>query len=182
MIESGDEIACLVFVVAEVIPGITPSGEIVPTGAAGCLRIGRDDADAVANDVGPIVNSFGIAFTDEEDDGGGVGNAVIGEAGGPVGVDDVGLVNDGVDVVGEAEGDDVGLETFDDGAGLLAGAAVGLLDFESLAGFLFPGRGEVVVDFLIEFASGVVRDVEDFDGGGWLRRGGFRASGETERG
>ena len=38
------------------------------------------------------------------------------------------MLGDGVDVVGERQRHDVGFEPVDDGAGLLAGAAVGLAD------------------------------------------------------
>jgi len=55
------------------------------------------------------VDAFGVALADEEDDGRGVGGAVVGEAFLPGGVDGFGFVGNGVNVVGEGEGDDVGL-------------------------------------------------------------------------
>jgi hypothetical protein len=47
-------------------------------------------------------------------------------------------LRDGVDVVGEGERDDVGLEAVDHGARLLARAAVRLLELDVLAGLRLP--------------------------------------------
>ena len=49
----------------------------------------------------------------------------------PVGRQQMRLVGDGVDIVGEAERDYVGFETVDDGAGLFARTAVGEIEVTS---------------------------------------------------
>ena len=76
------------------------------------------------------------------------------------------FIGDGVDVICEREGDDVGLQAVDDGAGLGAGAPVGLFDFNGLPGFRLPVRGEGLVEFLVKFAGGVVGDVQEVEG--WI--------------
>ncbi len=75
---------------------------------------------------------------------------------------------DRVDVVGERQRDDVGLEPVDHAARLLAGAAVRLADVDRLTGLLLPLGAERLVDVLIQLARGIVRDVEELD----LRPGG----------
>ena len=55
---------------------------------------------------------------------------------------------------------DVGLEAVDHGAGLLAGAAMGLLDGDGLAGLGLPILDEGLVDGLVELAGRIVGDVE----------------------
>ena len=65
-----------------------------------------------------------------------------------------------VDVAGERQRHDVGVEPVDDGARLLAGAAVRLVDRDVLAGLLLPVLGEGRVVVLIELARRIVGDVE----------------------
>jgi len=84
-VERGNEGAGAVGVVVEGAQGVAPGGEIVPAGAAGGLGVGGDDLDVGAREVVPVVNGFGIAGANNEDDGGGVGSGVVGEARLPVG-------------------------------------------------------------------------------------------------
>ncbi len=70
------------------------------------------------------------------------------------------LAGDGVDIIGQRQRDDVGLQAVDDRARLRAGAAVRLLDLDALAGFLLIGGSERLVEIDIEFAGRVVRHVE----------------------
>ena len=78
------------------------------------------------------------------------------------------LLGDGVDVGGEREGDDVGVEAVDHRARLRAGAAVRGLDAQRLAGFGLPIGGEGLIDRLVELARRIVGDIEQ--GGLSLRR------------
>ena len=82
------------------------------------------------------------------------------EPGPPVLGDQAGR-GDLVDVALKRQRHDVGLEAVDDGAGLGAGAAVGLLDGDRLAGLLLPVGGEGVVVGFVELAGRIVGDVED---------------------
>ena len=53
----------------------------------------------------------------------------------------MGLVGYGIDVIGEAKGDDIGLQAVNDGASLFAGPSVRLFYLDSLACFQFPIGG-----------------------------------------
>ncbi len=68
-----------------------------------------------------------------------------------------------IDVTGESERHDVGLEAVDHGTGLLAGAAVRLLDRDIFARRRLPMLGECHVEVLIELARRVIRYVEKLD-------------------
>ena len=180
-IEIGDEGLGFGFVVVVLFEGPAPGGEVVPAGAAGGFGVWGDDLDAGLDEVGPVFDGLGVALADEEDDGAGVGGAVLVEAGLPVFGEEFSVGGDGVDVGGEGEGDDVGLAAVDDGAGLAAGAAVGVLDGDGVAGAVFGELGgEGFVDGGVEFTGGVVGDVvegEVFGGGG----GGGEEGGGGER-
>ena len=93
------------------------------------------------------------------------------------------LLGDLIDVVGEPQGDDVGLQAVDHGTRLLARAAVRLLDGHLLAGLRQPALGEGFVDRLVQLAGRVVRDVEQRDLDPRLRSGrvGPQAGGAGEQ-
>ena len=78
----------------------------------------------------------------------------------PVGGDQPAVFGDRVDVPGEGERHDVGLEAVDHGAGLFPRAAVGLPDDHVHAGPGPPVSRESSVVLLVELARRVVRDVE----------------------
>ena len=67
--------------------GIAPGGEIIPARAAAGLRVGRDDLDARADQVVPIVDLLRIALADQEDDRRIIRRAVVRQARLPVGRD-----------------------------------------------------------------------------------------------
>ena len=71
-----------------------------------------------------------------------------------------GVLGDGVDVVGERQRRDVGLEAVDDRARLLARSAVRLVDVDRLPGLLLPLRRERLVDVLVQLARRIVGDVQ----------------------
>lgn len=77
---------------------------------------------------------------------------------------------DGVDVVGQRQGHDIGFQTVNDRPGLLAGTAMRLLDFHRFTTLAIPMLGESRIKLLIEFASGIVGNIE---------QGGFRERGQA---
>ena len=78
----------------------------------------------------------------------------------PIGRNEIALLGELVDVTGERQRDDVGLEAVDDRARLFAGAAVRLLDRDVFAGLLFPVLDERGVELLIELARRVIGNVQ----------------------
>ena len=70
-----------------------------------------------------------------------------------------------VGVTGQSQRGYIGVQAVDDGAGLLARAAVRLLDTHVLPGFAFPVLGKGLVEFGIQLAGRVIRDVEQGDRG-----------------
>ena len=171
--ERGDEVAGLRLASPGLLERPRPRGEVVPARAARGLRVRGDDRDSRLHEVAPVPNALRVPLADEEDDRRGVRRGVVRQALLPV-LREEARVGDRVDVVGEGEGDDVGLEPVDDRAGLLARAAVRLLDGHGLSGLRLPLRGEGGVHLLVELARRVVGDVEE------LLRG--RAGGEDEEG
>ncbi len=83
-----------------------------------------------------------------------------------------------VHVASESERHDIGVETVDNGARLLARAAVRLLDGHVFVGGRLPVLGEGCVEFLIELAGRVIGDIEEFGGIG--RHGTGQADAEAE--
>ncbi len=122
---------------------------------------------------------FGIALAHQEHDRRGVGRGIVRQPLLPVGRDLARLGGDRVDVGGERQRHDVGLQPVDHRARLRAGAAVRVLDRHRLAGLRLPVGGEGGVDRLIEFARRIVGDVEQRDvGARGGRRGRRRKDGE----
>ncbi len=89
------------------------------------------------------------------------GVLLYGQTGLPVGRQQIGLVVNRVDIVGQPQRYDVGLQSVDHRARLFARAAMGLVDCHHLAGLRLPIGGKCRVVFLVEFASGVIRDIEN---------------------
>ena len=98
-----------------------------------------------------------VPFADQKDDGRIVGRAVFGEAFLPVHRKKLRLRGEDVDVIAQRECHDIRLQPVDDGAGLLAGAAVGLFELDGLPIL----RGERLIDLLVELPRGIVGDVEE---------------------
>ena len=71
-----------------------------------------------------------------------------------------GVLGNRVDVVSQGQGDNVGLQSIDHRAGLLAGAGMGLLNGDRLAGLRLPVFGEGLIEILIQLARGVVGNIE----------------------
>ncbi len=140
-------------------PGI--GRQVVPARAARGLRVGRDHRDARPREVAPVLDLLGVALADEEHDRRGVRRAVVRQARLPVRRQELALLRERVDVVGERERHDVGLQAVDDRARLLAGAAVRLLDLDDLAGLLLPVRDERGVVVRVQLARRVIRHVQE---------------------
>ena len=107
----------------------------------------------------PILDPLGIALADQEDDGRGIGRAVVGIFRLPVRIDRLALADDGVDVIGERQGHHIGVEAVDHRPRLGAGAAVRHLDRHGVAGLLLPVFREERVIGLVELAGRVVGDI-----------------------
>jgi hypothetical protein len=159
----------LVMVVGFVGPG--PGGQIIPSGAAGSLGIGRDHADPLSSQIAPVLDVLGIALADQKDDGGSVGRAVFRQSLLPALADEARLL-DGGDVVGQSQRQHVGVVALDDGAGLLRRTAVRLDDLDVLPALFLPMILEQDVVLLVKFASGIVGDVDELHFVGRGRRGG----------
>ena len=146
---------------------IGPSREEVPTRTTARLRVGRYHFHARLHQVVPILDALGVALADQEHDGRGVGGAVLRQRVLPIGGQQLALRGDGVDVIGQRQRGHVCFQAINDGAALLARAAVAHAEGHFTAGLLFPVRGEGGVDGLVQLARGVVRHVGDDRG---LRR------------
>src|SRR5690606_40606990 len=110
------------------------------------------------------------------------GRGVVGQARGPVRRHQLATVDQDVDVIGLVHGDDVGLQAFDHGVGLLGRAAVRLVHREVFTGGLLPVRREDLVVVLVALAGDVVADVEQGGGGRGGRGQGTHAQHAGEQG
>ena len=160
----GDATNCAApgFVAAALALAVLPRGEVVPARAARRLRIRRDDADAGLDQVAPVLDALRVALSHEEHDRRGVGRAVLRQALLPAGVHEAALL-DGVDVVGERERGDIGIEAVDDRPRLGAGSAVRLLHRHGLPGLLAPVLGERRVELGVQLARGIVGHIQQLD-------------------
>ncbi len=156
-----------------------PGRQIVPSRPARRLGIGGDHRDVRADQVAPVVDLGRIALAHQKHDGRGIGRGVVGQAALPIGRQQLGLGGDLVDVEGQPQGDHIGFKAVDHRARLLARPAMALVDVDVLPGAIFPEADEVGVEILVQFARGIVADIEQLDGLD-LRRG--RKTAEERRG
>ena len=150
----------LVVVPARLLERVSPGAQIIPARAAGGLGIGRDHRNAGLHQIVPILDVFGIALSHQEHDRRGVGSAVLRQPLLPVGRKQAGVLGNSVDVVGQRQGYDIGLQTVNHRAGLLARSTVGLLDRDCLAGLRLPVFGESLVEILIQLARRIVGNIQ----------------------
>ncbi len=162
-IELGDELQRLGIATVGGL-GIGPGSKEVPACAAGGLGIGSDDLDVFLHKVVPVLDALGIALAHQEDDGRGIGRAVVRQTLLPAGVDQLLVQVEGIDVTRQCQGDDIGLQAIDHRAGLLAGATMGILDAHVFAGLGLPVLGEGGVVLLVELTGRIVGHVEQLDG------------------
>src|SRR5208282_3067968 len=116
--------------------------------------------NAGLGEIVPIFDALGISLAHEENNRGGEGRTVVGEAFLPVLGNQMPILIKNIDVVSQRKGDDVGRQAVENGAGLFAGTAVGLFDDDRVAGFLLPVAGERRVECLIELTRWIIRSVE----------------------
>ncbi len=89
----------------------------------------------------------------------------------PAGGDQL-LIGNCIDVIGQRQGDHVGLKAIDDCTCLLAGTAVGLFDGDLVTGLLLPVLGKCIVEIGIQFTGRIVGYVQQRDICGKGRKGG----------
>jgi hypothetical protein len=128
--------------------------------------------DIGTDEVIPILDVLGISLSHEEGERGLVGRAVGWQAALPVFRQESRL-GDGIDIRGERERDDIGLEPVNDRAGLFRRASVGLVELDLLAGFFLPVFREGGVELGVELPRGVVGDIEQRLRGGAVYVYGF---------
>ena len=143
---------------------------------AGGFRVGNHDFQVFFGEICPVAHLLGVAFAHEKHGGAGEGHGVIGQAFGPV-LCHQAFIGQQFDVGELVHGDHIGLQAVGHGQRLLAGAAVGLLDFNAAAGMfggIFFFKQGVVI--FIEIACHIVRYIEQLHGlpvcGGRGGRGG----------
>ncbi|MNC36400.1 hypothetical protein D3C75_849210 [compost metagenome] len=139
--------------------GVAPGCQIVPACATGAFRVWGDHGYARLHQIIPVVDLFRVAFTHQENDGGGVRCGVVRQAFNPVLID-ASAFRDGIHVVSQRQGHDIGFDTVNDRRCLLTGTAVRLADHHVVAGFLFPVRRERFVVLIVQFTCRIVRHVQ----------------------
>ena len=140
--------------------GKFPCRQVVPARAARGLGVGRDHLHIRAHQVVPVLDALGIALAHHQHDGGGVGRAVVRQALLPILGDPATVGVQRIGVARQRQRGYVGVQPVDDGAGLLARAAVALLDGHVLAGLGLPVLGKRLVELHIQLARRVVRHIE----------------------
>jgi len=79
LIETVHVVPCTRIAAAGLLPRPAPGGEIIPARPARGFRVRRDDGNSGLDEIGPVVNIFGIALAHQKYDGRGVGCTVVGE-------------------------------------------------------------------------------------------------------
>ena len=158
-----------------------PGGQVVPAGAARGLRVRGDHRHAAPHQIAPVVDTFWVARAHHEDDGRGVGRAVIGQQALPVDRQQPAGGGDRVDIGRERQRHDVRRVAFDDRAGLRRRAAVRHLDTHLLSRLRLPVAAEGRVDFRVQLARRVVGDVAQRDALGVRAAAARAAAGEQRR-
>ncbi len=100
----------------------------------------------------------------------------------PIGGEQTAPRSDGVHVIRQRQRDDVRWQPVDDRSGLFAGAAVGLLYGDGVAGLFLPMPGEGSIEIGVQLARRIVGDVEEPDvfGGRGGHKAGQRQQGGSE--
>ena len=91
---------------------VAPRRQIIPARAARGLRVRRDHLHARLDQIVPVLDALGIALAHQEHDRRGVGRRIERQALLPVRRDQA-LGGDGVDVIGQRQRDDIGLQAVD---------------------------------------------------------------------
>ena len=146
-------------VAAVTVGRISQGRQIAPAGAAGGFGIGRDHLHPRLHQVEPVVDVLGIALAHQEDDRRGVRRTIERQARLPVGGDQSAL-GDGVDVIGQSQGDHVRLKPIHDRPRLLAGAVVRLPYLDIAAAAPLPVRSKQTVVILVKLTRRVIAYIE----------------------
>ena len=108
--ELADELPGLGVIAARCLQRIAICRQIPPTGTARGFRVGGDHRDAGLDQIVPVLDALGVAFSDQKDVGRGVGRAVMRQALLPVGRNQLRFFGQFVHVVGQGERHDIGFE------------------------------------------------------------------------
>src|SRR5260370_37504156 len=138
---------------------VTPGREIAPAPVTRRFRIGSDDLDAGFNYIRPIFYVFRISFAYQEDDGRGVGCAIVRKFSLPILWENT-FIGESGNVIPQTEGHHVSLKTVNDGTRLLAGTTVGEIDGDISTGLFLPLGGKCRVDLLVQLTRGIVRNIQ----------------------
>ena len=144
--------------------GCAPCGQKAVFAIAGGFWIGGDDRDVAAIQIGPVGNLLGVALAHHKHHDGVVGHRGVVKPVLPVGPDQLRL-GDRLDVGPGRQGHHVGVETVDHCPRLAPRTGVRLLDGNLCAMLLGIVAHKRSIDVAIEFPSGVVGDVEEFNPG-----------------
>ena len=115
---------------------VAPGGQVIPAAPPLVLGLGVMMATSPLHQIAPVLDLPRVSFAHQEDNGRGVGRAVVRQPLLPVGVQQAALRGDRADVVGQRQRDDIRLQTVDHRSGLLARSSVRLVDGHLLAGLL----------------------------------------------
>ena len=109
--------------------------------------------------------AFGIALAHQEHDRAGVGRGIVGQPLLPVGGEQA-TFGQRVDIGGQRQRHDIGLQPIQHRAGLRTGAAMRLVDGDALPGLALPVGDEGAVDVAVQFACRIVGDIQQRRFGG----------------
>src|SRR6266436_5291694 len=112
LVEGSDELLSFRIALVGFAQLVAPGAEVIPARAAGGLGIRRDNGNSRLDQIGPITNSLGVSFADQEYDRRGVWCAVLLQTFLPVRGDEP-LCRDRIDVGRKSECDDTCLEAVD---------------------------------------------------------------------
>ena len=159
LVQLGNELLGLRFA-AVLLLGKGPGGQQVPARAAGGFRVRRDHCYARLDQVIPVLDALRVALAHQEHDGRGIGRAGIRQALLPVLRDQLAEFVQLVDIPGQRQGHHVGAQTVDHRTGLLARAAMGLLDGYGFIALGLPVLVEGCVEFTVQLTGRVIGHVE----------------------
>ena len=120
----------------------------------------RNYLNVRAEHVIPIQNIFRIALANEKNDRRRVGRRIVRKKFQPARANETGFF-DPINVIGERQRNHISLDAVDDCKRLIAAGAVRGLESDLLAADLLPNVFENFIILLVEFARGVVGDVEE---------------------
>ena len=118
--QARDEILCLDLIAARRPQYIAPSRQIGPSCPTGGLGIGSDHRDSRFDQVRPVFNRFRVAFADQKHNRRSVRSTVIRKPALPIRWQQPRFLADGINVISEPKGDNIGFQPVDNCPSLLA--------------------------------------------------------------